>query len=141
MLNVHLRPAISNGGSVVSGYFLTPPVREREIEAFAASLDPDIPTLVVGDFNEHENGRAGRWLRERGMRSALPEFSPYAKTWRWPTSVGLTLRGRYDHIVYDPRLEPLRVAVRPVGRSDHLPVVGVFALADGAAARSPELSP
>jgi endonuclease/exonuclease/phosphatase (EEP) superfamily protein YafD len=135
VLNVHLRPAVGNNGSVVSGYFATPPVRRREIETFAASLDPSIPTLIVGDFNEHEGGRALRWLRGRGMRSALPEFSPYAQTWRWQTSV-VRLGGRYDHIVYDPRLEPLSVQVRRTGRSDHLPVVGVFALADAGAAPS-----
>ena len=136
VLNVHLRPAISDGGSVVSGYLRTPPVREREIETFAAALDPHVPTLIVGDFNENEGGRTLRWLRGRGMRSALPEFSPYARTWRWQASM-IHLSGRYDHIVYDPRLEPLRVDVRRAGRSDHLPVVGVFALADAGAASSP----
>ena len=129
VLNVHLRPPVGDGGGVVSGYFATPPVRRREIEVFAAALDPRLPTLIVGDFNEHEGGRALRWLRGRGMRSALPEFSPYARTWHWQTSV-VRLGGRYDHIVYDSRLEPLRVNVRRAGRSDHFPVVGVFALAD-----------
>ena len=132
VLNVHLRPPISDGGSVVGGYFRTPPVRRREIETYFASLDPHIPTLIVGDFNEHEGGRALRWLRGRGMRSALPEFSPYARTWRWQSSM-VRLGGRSDHIVYDPRLEPLSVDVRRAGRSDHLPVVGVFALADAGA--------
>ena len=136
VLNVHLRPPIGDDGGVVSGYFRTPPVRRREIETFAAALDPHLPTLIVGDFNEHEGGRALRWLRGRGMRSALPEFSPYARTWRWQTSV-IKLGGRYDHIVYDARLEPLSVTVRRTGRSDHLPVVGVFALAEPPADPSP----
>jgi endonuclease/exonuclease/phosphatase (EEP) superfamily protein YafD len=127
VLNVHLRPPASDRGNVVSGYFSTPPVRRREISAFASALDPTLPTLIVGDFNESENGRAVKWLAEHGYRSALPEFQPGAKTWRWRTSVG-TLRGRYDHLCYDGRLTPLRVEVRDVGRSDHLPVVGVFAL-------------
>jgi endonuclease/exonuclease/phosphatase (EEP) superfamily protein YafD len=133
VLSVHLRPPISDRGSVVSGYFGTPPVRKWEFETFAAALDPDIPTLVVGDFNENDGGRALHWLRGRGMRSALPQFQPYARTWRWQTSL-VTLHGRYDHIVYDPRLEPLSVHVSRTGRSDHLPVVGVFALADAAGA-------
>ena len=67
------------------------------------------------------------WLTAHGYHSALPEFSPHAKTWRWHTSVG-TLRGRYDHLCYDAHLTPLRVEVRDAGRSDHLPVVGIFAL-------------
>jgi endonuclease/exonuclease/phosphatase (EEP) superfamily protein YafD len=138
LLNVHLRPPISDGGSVVSGYFATPPVREREIESFASSLDPDIPTLIAGDFNESDNGRAVRWLRERGMRTALPEFQPHAKTWHWQTSV-ITLNGRYDHLIYDARrLQPLRVEARNVGHSDHIPVVGTFALVDSTTFAKPE---
>jgi endonuclease/exonuclease/phosphatase (EEP) superfamily protein YafD len=132
MLNVHLRPPIGDSGGVVSGYFSTPPVRRSEIAHFAASLDPSLPALVVGDFNEEEGGRALGWLRRRGIRSALPEFSPGAKTWRWRTSL-ITLRGRYDHLCYDRRLRPLRVEVRPAGRSDHLPVFGTFTLAEGVA--------
>jgi endonuclease/exonuclease/phosphatase (EEP) superfamily protein YafD len=129
VLNVHLRPPISNSGSAVSGYFSTPPVREQEIATFAAALDKSLPTLIVGDFNENERGRAARWLHANGYRSALPEFAPKAQTWRWRTSYLLSLNGRYDHLCYDARLTPLRVEVRNAGRSDHLPVVGVFALA------------
>ncbi|MEA2733710.1 MAG: hypothetical protein QOE14_161 [Humisphaera sp.] len=129
VLNVHLRPPLSNRGSVVGGYFSTPLVREHEIATFAAALDPALPTLIVGDFNENERGRAVRWLQSNGFKSALPEFAPSAQTWRWRTSY-ITLNGRYDHLCYDARLTPLRVEVRNAGRSDHLPVVGVFALAE-----------
>ena len=127
VLNVHLRPPVSDKGSVVSGYSSTPPLRRREISAFTSALDPTLPTLIVGDFNQDENGGGVRWLEEHGYRSALPEFDHYAQTWRWKTSV-VTLHGRYDHLCYDARLTPLRVEVRNVGQSDHLPVVGVFAL-------------
>ena len=130
VLNVHLRPPISSSGSVVSGYTRTPPVRQSEISRFASRLDPSLPTLIVGDFNEEErSGRALAWLRRRGIRSALPEFFPYAQTWRWRTSL-LSLRRRYDHLCYDRRLLPLRAEVRAAGRSDHLPVFGTFTLAD-----------
>ena len=129
VLNVHLRPPISNSGSAVSGYFVTPPVREQEIATFAAALDKTLPTLIVGDFNENEGGRAVRWLNANGYTSALREFAPGAQTWRWRTSYLVSLNGRYDHLCYDARLTPLRVEVRNAGRSDHLPVVGVFALA------------
>ena len=127
VLNVHLRPPASDNGSFVSGYLTTPPVREREISTFVTALDPEMPTLIVGDFNEGEHGRAVRWLTAHGYRSALPEFQPQAKTWRWATSVG-TLRGDYDHLCYNDRLRPLHAEVRNAGQSDHLPVVGIFAL-------------
>jgi endonuclease/exonuclease/phosphatase (EEP) superfamily protein YafD len=127
VLNVHLRPPLSNTGNPVSGYLSTPPVREAEMRAFTAALDPDLPTLIVGDFNESEDGGAFKFLAEKGFRSALSEFSPNAKTWNWPTSV-ITLRGRYDHLCYDRRLTPADVEVIPEGRSDHLPVLGTFVL-------------
>jgi endonuclease/exonuclease/phosphatase family metal-dependent hydrolase len=128
VLNVHLRPPASDKGNVVSGYFITPPIREQEISTFVAALDPNLPTLIVGDFNEGEHGRAVRWLSSHGFRSALPEFQPQAKTWRWATSVG-TLRGDYDHLCYDGRLQPISAEVRNIGQSDHLPVVGIFTIA------------
>jgi endonuclease/exonuclease/phosphatase family metal-dependent hydrolase len=127
VLNVHLRPPISNSGSAVSGYLTTPPVREAEMSTFATALDKTLPTPDRRGF-QRERARAGvRWLHANGFTSALPEFAPDAQTWRWRTSY-IALSGRYDHLCYDARLTPLRVEVRNAGRSDHLPVVGVFAL-------------
>ena len=128
VLNVHLRPPVSDSGSVVRGYFTTGGVRMKEIEAFAAKLDPDMPTLIMGDFNENEAGQAVMWLKtNRSMASALPQFQPKAKTWRWKAH-GVTLQNRYDHLVYDARLRPVKAEVVKAGRSDHLPVVGTFVL-------------
>jgi len=128
VLNLHLRPPVSKSGSVIAGHFTTPPIREAEVQEFTKALDPSLPTLIVGDFNENEYGRASTWLTSQGYRSALPEFNPKAYTWRWKTSV-MTLKGSYDRLCYDRRLVPLDTNVRNAGWSDHLPVVGVFALA------------
>jgi len=141
ILNVHLRPPVSDSGSVVSGYFSTPPIREQEMAGFAAALDPDLPTLVVGDFNENDSGRAIAVLRAAGFATALPKFDVPQRTWRWTTSMG-TVTSQLDHIVHDPRLEPLDVRALPLGRSDHLPVVGIFELerrqpADSSGSTSP----
>ncbi len=125
VLQVHLRPAISDKGSVVSGYFTTGPIRKDSIETFVESLEDDMPTLIVGDFNENEGGAAVSFLRERGLVSVLPQFAPEADTWRWTTSVG-QVHSRLDHIVYDPALVPLNAEVLQAGRSDHLPVIAVF---------------
>jgi endonuclease/exonuclease/phosphatase (EEP) superfamily protein YafD len=125
VLAVHLRPPLSEQGSVVSGYLTTPPVRRLEIEAFARYLDPELPTLVVGDFNEPDGGGALRFLAEHGLRSVLPELHPGATTWAWPTSFG-RVSSQLDHIVYDPALAPLDARVLEGGRSDHQPVVAVF---------------
>jgi endonuclease/exonuclease/phosphatase (EEP) superfamily protein YafD len=125
VLSVHLHPPVSEGGSFVAGYFTTASTREAEIARFYAHLDPALPTLVVGDFNEAD-GRAVRYLTARGLRSALPEFHPKAITWTWPTSV-MTLRDRLDHVFYDARLEPLSAEVLAHGQSDHFPIVAVLA--------------
>jgi len=125
VLLVHLRPPVSDGGSWVSGYFTTRGFRRDEIAYFAKVLDPSLPTLVAGDFNEDEGGRAVRYLEQRGLRSVLPQFRPGAVTWRWDTSVG-RITHTLDHIIYGPRLDPLRADVLQAGRSDHLPVVAVF---------------
>lgn len=126
VLAVHLRPPLSERGSVVSGYFSTPRVRRAEIEAFAAHLDRALPALVVGDFNEPADGSAVRLLAARGLRSALPEFHPDADTWGWRTSLG-TVHSQLDHIVYDARLTALDARVIDAGRSDHRPVIAIFA--------------
>ncbi len=130
ILNVHLRPPVSESGSVVSGYFSTPPIREREMEGFVQSLDPDLPTLVVGDFNENGGGRAITLLRDAGFTTALEQFDVPQSTWHWNTSAG-TISAQLDHIVHDQRLEPLDVRALPLGRSDHWPVVGTFELRAG----------
>jgi len=127
ILNVHLRPPVSESGSVVSGYFSTPPIREREIEGFVQSLDPDLPTLVVGDFNENAGGRAITLLRAAGFATALEQFDVPQQTWHWNTSAG-TVTAQLDHLVHDQRLDPLDVRALPLGRSDHWPVVGTFEL-------------
>ena len=125
VLNVHLRPPLGEHGSVVSGYFTTPKIREQEISVFMSALDASLPTLVVGDFNEDAGGRALHKLQVAGFRSALPEFSPSAKTWRWQIGVG-TLGSCLDHVVYNGQLEPIAVEVLELGRSDHLPLLATF---------------
>ncbi len=124
-LSVHLRPPVSDGGSVVSGMLTTPSVRAGEIRAFVARLATGYPTLVAGDFNEEEDGDVASFLASRGMRSALARFAPGEPTWRWSTPVG-TLHRQLDHVFYDAALDVASVEVRQAGRSDHLPVVTVL---------------
>jgi endonuclease/exonuclease/phosphatase family metal-dependent hydrolase len=156
-LNVHLRPPVSDGGSFLSGYFTTRRVRAQEIEVFFARLDPALPTLVAGDFNEEPDGRVTAFLTSKGMITALPRFAPRSQsvepskgstppttgsggqsppsptwTWRWDTGVG-TLHKQLDHVVHDRRLEPRSVTVLDAGRSDHLPVLAVIGPAPAAA--------
>jgi hypothetical protein len=61
-LVVHLRPPVSDGGSFVSGHFTAPAIHEKEITRFCQALDRSLPTMIVGDFNEEEDGRAIAYL-------------------------------------------------------------------------------
>lgn len=127
VLALHLHPPITEDGSWVRGYFSTDSLRRAEIEAFGAALEPGLPTLVLGDFNEGTSGAAVRWLERRGLRTVLPEYAPAAKTWRWLVGLGLfLLSAQLDHIAYDGGLEPLAARVLRTGRSDHFPVRAVF---------------
>jgi endonuclease/exonuclease/phosphatase family metal-dependent hydrolase len=83
---------------------------------------PDKPTLVIGDFNEEDDGAVIRWLEARGYRNALPLFRPGQHTWRHPL-LGFELRQSLDHILFDRAFEPLDAQVLDAGRSDHLPVL------------------
>ena len=129
VLDVHLRPPLTDKGAFLSGYFSTKPLRRAEIETYAKTLDPALPTLVVGDFNEDEGGSAVAFLEERGMKSALPAFEPSQRTWHWQTSLG-EVGTRLDHVVYDEKsFVALDAHVIEAGRSDHFPVVVTLALA------------
>ena len=126
ILNVHLRPAVSDRGSFTpSSYYSTKAVRLDEIRWFAARLNPKRAAIVLGDFNEDDSGRAVQWLRTSGMKDALREFDRSTDTWRWRTSV-YTFRDRLDHILYTSQLHCFSAHVIKRGASDHLPVVAVF---------------
>ncbi|HEY5952183.1 MAG TPA: endonuclease/exonuclease/phosphatase family protein, partial [Kofleriaceae bacterium] len=121
VLSVHLRPPMSDGGSWVVGFFSTRGDRLREIENHFAALDPKLPTLVLGDFNEEGDGRAVEFLKEHGFGDALPQFVGNARTWEWPVG-SITLKFQLDHIMYDAHFVPVTGAVVEAGRSDHKPV-------------------
>lgn len=136
VLAVHVRPPASEDGSWVKGYFSTGAARREEMGAFLPALDPSLPTLVAGDFNEGARGDAVQLLEANGLRTALPEFEPGAKTWRWNAS-GVQLSAQLDHVAYDARLEPLTAHVERAGHSDHFPVVVDLVRATKATVRGP----
>lgn len=129
LVDVHLRPPMSDGGSWVVGYWSTRDVREREVEYHSAALDPKLPTMIVGDFNEETDGRAVAYLRDHGFTDAVSQFVGAKRTWEWPTS-SITLKFQLDHILYDDHFVPLGAQVLEAGHSDHKPVVADFVRID-----------
>jgi endonuclease/exonuclease/phosphatase family metal-dependent hydrolase len=132
VLVVHLKPSLSDSGTVSLGAYLSASGRRREeIRFLHGLLDPGKPTLVLGDFNEGDGGSAVKWLVEQGFADALREFDPGGRTWRWPTRFW-TFTDRFDHVLYSPELFCCRAAAVRSGASDHFPVAAVF---ENAAAR------
>lgn len=125
LLDVHLRPPISDSGSWIVGTFTTDGIRLAEIETFGAALDPALPTIVAGDFNESERGDAVEWLGQRGFASVLPQFDPLATTWRWALPLS-SVQLRLDHIVVGPQWRAVDARVLDAGVSDHRPVLAVL---------------
>jgi endonuclease/exonuclease/phosphatase (EEP) superfamily protein YafD len=127
LLNVHLRPPIGDSGrtsTVASAYFYTRPIRLREIQQHFKRVPSGGPLVVLGDFNESGDGRANRWLKRQGLKSALAAHDPKAPTWRWRTAL-YTFRARLDHIYYRG-LRCLGAQVLGYAASDHHPIEAVF---------------
>ncbi|MDB4958761.1 MAG: Endonuclease/Exonuclease/phosphatase family protein [Myxococcales bacterium] len=125
LLNVHLRPPMSDSGSWVVGYFSTREDREREIEYHLAALDPKLPTMILGDFNEEGDGRAVSRIKNLGYADAIDEHNGNKRTWEWPVS-GFTLKFQLDHILHDDHFVAIASAIVEAGRSDHKPVWADF---------------
>lgn len=120
IVNTHLRPAVSESGNWVVGFFTTGPLREREVRAHLPRLDASLPTLWAGDFNEDDDGAATSALWDDGYRAALAAAEPGAVTWHWP---GVPLELRLDDVLYQARaFESLGAEVLKGGASDHFAV-------------------
>lgn len=117
-IDVHLRPQVSDSGSVLSGIFTTSGARGAEARALAPRLSPELPSVVAGDFNESRSGAAIATFRGAGLERAAIE----GPTWRWHTSLG-EVRAELDHVLVDDRLEVVAAERLDRGRSDHLPLV------------------
>jgi endonuclease/exonuclease/phosphatase (EEP) superfamily protein YafD len=121
-LNVHLRPPFDDDGNIVTGYFTTKSIRGDEVDNFTGFLDPDLPAIVAGDFNEAD-GQAVARLEANGFDGALQRFDGSATTWRWPLPVAGEITGTLDHVFVDARLQTVDAWVLYDGESDHFPVV------------------
>jgi endonuclease/exonuclease/phosphatase (EEP) superfamily protein YafD len=123
LLNVHLRPA-KDDGSWVKGFMTTPPIRRREIEWHHKRLDPSLPTIIAGDFNEDPDGLAIDYLAAHGI-TRVPTTGP--RTWHYEQLVNGKpwdlLKMDIDHVLVDGNFVAKDAHVMDAGYSDHRPVV------------------
>ena len=125
LVDVHLRPPISDGGSWVVGFFSTQPIRAREIGNLWVDVPKDDPVIVAGDFNEETTGGVVKLLESEGLTDALPQFAPKQPTWHWPVGA-VDLRMQLDHVTYGEPLVATDARVIDGGASDHQPVIVTF---------------
>jgi endonuclease/exonuclease/phosphatase family metal-dependent hydrolase len=71
VLNVHLRPPVSDKGSWIRGYFTTSKERLNELKRFYSQRLPDIPLIVAGDFNDSPGSEPIRWLESKGLTQCV----------------------------------------------------------------------
>jgi endonuclease/exonuclease/phosphatase (EEP) superfamily protein YafD len=130
VFNFHLRPPMSDGGSWVVGYFSTRADRLREMQYHLEALDPKMPAIMLGDFNEERDaGQALALLEERGFSDAIGQFHGKRRTWEWDVK-GLTLKFQLDHIFHDAHFVPTAAEIVEAGRSDHKPIWADFVRID-----------
>lgn len=126
LLNVHLRPALSDQGSAtLVGVVTSARVRRGEIEELHEQLDPGTPAIMLGDFNEGDQGDALRWLKSKGLTSALTKYQPLATTWHHTMGV-LPIVSRFDHVFHTDHFTCTGARVIRKGLSDHFPVLAVL---------------
>jgi endonuclease/exonuclease/phosphatase family metal-dependent hydrolase len=125
-LNVHLRPGASGqGGLSYLNVFRLSTIHPQEIEFLYRKLNETVPagaTVVLGDFNESDRGKAIGFLQTQGFTNALPAFDPDARTWHG-RHFGIALSNRCDHILFSGDFRCMDAAVLPGGASDHRAVV------------------
>ena len=123
LLNVHLKPGLTKRGRIGwNAYFKADEIHIKELTQFTKELNTKLPIIILGDFNENDNGKTMKWLHEEmNFQDALSKFDKKSKTWRW-----IILRGRYDHIIYNNLLSCSNAAVYKLGKSDHLPLLSEF---------------
>jgi len=127
ILGVHLRPLLwAPGGITLSRLIRVGSEHLADIEHYVEHLEAGLPTLIAGDFNEADRGRAVRWLIEtRGMASALGRFDPKSPTWH--ADLGFYhLATRLDHILHSAHFACTAARVIPTRGSDHYPVVATL---------------
>jgi len=131
-MNLHLRPGMDANGfipSPITFLYRSQNDRMNDIQHWYSTLDPILPTVILGDFNEGHSGIFGgkscQWLENKGMKNAIHEFDPNTYTWRWPLQL-FTLKANFDHIFYDKSLGCSTARVIEEGPSDHFPVVATL---------------
>lgn len=135
--NVHLTPVLlQRDGGIRDALEAISKAEERhalEIAAIADAIDPQQPTIVVGDFNSLSTFRAPRRLVELGFVDAyasVHEDADTHHTWTVPTRP-LPLSMRIDYVFHTPHFVTTDAEILRREGSDHSLVVAELDWAEG----------
>jgi endonuclease/exonuclease/phosphatase family metal-dependent hydrolase len=132
IVNVHLCPTLPKDAKnlkvVMDTFEQAEAVRTREIQFISKSIKPDMPTIVLGDFNSFSNMFAvefmtgNKYIDSFASVTVVPDIHP---TWHWPMpkNPNNEWKFRLDYILHTPDLETTRSRIIAAGPSDHYPVV------------------
>lgn len=138
VIGVHLAPfQVRRGGGI--GDAMTALSRTEEIHAIETAavlkeVDPQVPTVIVGDFNSLSTFHAPKELAEFGFIDAYASVHKDADahpTWHWPTRP-LPLALRIDYIFHTKHFTTTEAAVIRREGSDHSLVLAELELAEQA---------
>jgi len=136
LANVHLQPLDPtlrhNPAELIRAALAAEETHRAEIERIYASLEPGIPTIIVGDFNSLSFFKAPAFLRDKGLTDSFAAVHTEADaqpTWRWPARGG-TIHARIDYVFHDAALRTLESRVIPCSSSDHFLLVCRLAFVD-----------
>jgi endonuclease/exonuclease/phosphatase family metal-dependent hydrolase len=137
-LNLHLRPVTGGGGGPWKylNYFRLGSIHAREVEYLyqkLESFDPEnkLPTLILGDFNEADDGNAIQFLKDRGLLNAVEPFD--AKSYTWHSRIyGIAMWARPDHVLHSSHFRNVDAGILKEGESDHRAVMAMLSSSEAA---------
>lgn len=130
LLNLHMIPPLTENnriGFMLYTVYVNPLTRKQDLKTFLSYLNPQIPTIIAGDFNEGDNGPSVQLVRKKGYEDAIWPLPYEVVTWHWPVGP-FTFTARYDRLFYSNDLRLDKIAVLYTGDSDHFPVIVDFGL-------------
>lgn len=133
LLNVHLQPALPKRGDgplqIAQTVFAMERVRAQEIQRILAERAPELPALMLGDFNTLSILGVISTAHDAGFLDTAPQVLQNPDTehptwhWRLPSD---TVRYRIDYILHSHHWQTTAHQVFYEGSSDHFPVVAAL---------------
>ena len=125
ILNLHLAPvhvgSHRSPGENIRAFWQSRMVHLKEVQVFASQLDPNLPTVICGDFNSLPTDPTIRYLLQQGFQDSFrtcfdhPEQNP---TWQYQANP-LAPTARIDYLLYSSSFRVSDCLIDKATGSDH----------------------